>query len=414
MIAKHLVLAGLASLCACAASKPLPAPPADSELARCVQDAEHAFAVLQHRHPDLFARNSRARFEEILRRAHAQTERREVFFDLMQLVALGGDSHTRVGNWEEIEDIEMPVRFESWSDGFWIAAVQSDRAELFGRKLVAIEGRAVDEAVDLLAPLVPHENAILLRRGAARLLSLPRALVRCGLAAVPTQARLTLEDATGSVSTITVESRPRSDLSQWAFVVGPEWKAPLYRMHRNDDWWWCSLDGGTTLYLQYNHCVHRPDAPFDLIATQCLTELDRGTVERFVIDLRLNGGGDSRVLRPLLDGLVLRRDALARRRVFVLIGAETYSSGLMNAVQLARLGAELAGEPSGQKPDCFGEVRSTRLPNTGWVVDCSTKQFRLANDDRPSIAPDHPIANGFADLCRGRDPVLDWVRTQRR
>src|SRR5689334_22120299 len=56
-------------------------------------------------------------------------------------------------------------------------------------------------------------------------------------------------------------------------------------------------------------------------------------VERLVIDLRLNGGGDSRVIAPLLAA-IQARPAL---RVFALIGRHTFSSGLMNAIQLDAL-----------------------------------------------------------------------------
>lgn len=412
MNAKCVVLAVLALSCACAAPEPQPPPPADSELARCVQDVEYAFAVLEHRHPDLFAESPRERFESALDDARTRSERRDVFFDLMRLVALAGDSHTRLGSWAEIADVELPVHFESWSDGVWIGTVQPDCAALFGRRLVSIDGHPVAELIEHLAPFVPHENDIVRRQGAAVLLSLPRALVHRGLIGDIERVTLELADAEGLVSTFTLAARPRAELEPWIFFAPADYRAPLYRTRPYDDWWWCALDDGATLYLQYNRCVERPEAPFDLTAQQCLAELDRGQVERFVIDLRLNGGGNSRVMRPLLVGLTMRR-TLWNTRVFVLIGAGTYSSGLINAFQLARLGAELVGEPTSQKPDSFGEIRSIRLPNTQWPLDCSTKWFELVCDDRPSLEPDHPVANGFLDVLNGRDPALDWVRAQR-
>jgi hypothetical protein len=93
-----------------------------------------------------------------------------------------------------------------------------------------------------------------------------------------------------------------------------------------------------------------------------------------------------------------------------LIGNGTYSSAEINALQLRRdLGALLVGEPTGQKPNSFGEVRAFRLPFSGLEVGCSTRWFHQLDDDPPSLEPDVLVPSTFDDLYRGRDPVLDWV-----
>src|SRR5690606_36730387 len=93
-------------------------------------------------------------------------------------------------------------------------------------------------------------------------------------------------------------------------------------------------------------------------AGDVLGELDRRGPERVIIDLRHNGGGRSALMAPLIDGL--RQRAVGRRhgRLFCLIGNRTSSSAALNALQLRRAtAAVLVGEPTGQKPNSFGEMR---------------------------------------------------------
>ena len=68
------------------------------------------------------------------------------------------------------------------------------------------------------------------------------------------------------------------------------------------------------------------------------------------------------------------------------------------------------GEPTGGKPNTYGEVRTFELPNSKLVVAYSTKYFRLIKSaDPPSVIPDQLIETSSADYFAGRDPVLEFV-----
>jgi C-terminal processing protease CtpA/Prc len=126
-------------------------------------------------------------------------------------------------------------------------------------------------------------------------------------------------------------------------------------------------------------------------------------VERVVVDLRWNGGGDSQVFQPFI-----REIRKTRFKPHVLIGPGTFSSGVLNAWQLRKkTGATLVGEPTGGKPNCYGDVRLLKLPSSGIQVAYSTKYFRLVPEDTPSLMPDITIEPSFEDYVRGSDPVLD-------
>lgn len=405
-----LLLLGLA---ACTASLPgVPAPSPD-EGGRRQQELDWLVAALERRHPDMHSVTPPARFEaevaELRRRLPSQTPAGS-FVGLMRILALVGDSHTRLEDFAPVEERVLPVVCGAWPDGWWVTGVQPDRSDLFACRVLAIQGRPVEECAEVLAPLVPHENGIVLRQGVARLLTLPQVLAEVGLVDDPERVELLLRDPAGLERTLELEAVARADLQPWGAFAPPGWSNPLYRTRMDQPWWWTELPGSGVLYLQYNRCADRPEAPFVVLAAEILERLDRGDLERLVIDLRHNGGGDSRVLQPLLSGLSGRSRWRGPERVVCLIGNGTYSSAQMNALELRReLGALLVGEPTAQKPNSFGEVRAFRLPFSGLEVSCSTRRFRQLEDDPPSLEPDVLVPTTFDDLYRGRDPVLDRV-----
>ena len=397
-------------LAACAAGLPTVPAPSPDEGGRRQQELDWLVAALERRHPDMHSVTPPERFEaEVadLRGRLPDLSPAEAFVGLLRVVALVGDSHTRLDDWSPVEALRLPLAFSAWPDGWWVTAVQPDRAELFAGRLVAIEGRPVLDCAERLAPLVPHENEIVLRNGVARLLGLSEVLAAVGLVEDPGHVTLTLRGQDGAEREVELDARPAASLVAWAALPPEDWSEPLYRSRMAERWWWTELPEAGALYLQYNRCADGPDAPFVVLAAEVLERLDRGDLQRLVIDLRLNGGGDSEVLRPLLTGLA-RRPAWRGERVAVLIGNATFSSAMMNALMLRRdLGAVLVGEPTGQKPNSFGEVRGFRLPFSGLAVSCSTRRFRLVEGDPPSLEPDVLAPTTFDDLYHGRDPVLE-------
>jgi C-terminal processing protease CtpA/Prc len=135
-----------------------------------------------------------------------------------------------------------------------------------------------------------------------------------------------------------------------------------------------------------------------------LADIDAHAVDRVVLDIRTNSGGNSSVIAPLTAGLKAR--PTLRSRIFVLIGPETFSSGQLAAWEFRRqLGATLVGEPSGEALNSYGEVKVFTLPHSQLRVQYSTKYFRLGKDDL--LDPQIRVAATLEDVLAGRDPVLD-------
>jgi len=135
--------------------------------------------------------------------------------------------------------------------------------------------------------------------------------------------------------------------------------------------------------------------------------LESSGAERLILDLRHNSGGNSFVLARFVPDLAAHPRLAAPGSLRVLIGPATYSAGMTNAYEL-RTGARarLYGEPTGGKPDSWGELRIFTLPRSGLEVTYSTQRSLVIGTDASAIEPDVLVPLTSADWFAGRDPVL--------
>ena len=82
---------------------------------------------------------------------------------------------------------------------------------------------------------------------------------------------------------------------------------------------------------------------------------------------------------------------------------------MQNAITLSQdTNAVLVGEPTGGKPNHYGEVRRFRLPNVGLLVQYSTRYWlNYPGSDPLTLEPDVRAAVTVEDLLAGRDPALE-------
>ena len=164
------------------------------------------------------------------------------------------------------------------------------------------------------------------------------------------------------------------------------------------------------MYIQYNSCESRKDLSFQEFTRQIVEQAGREAPNKAVIDLRDNGGGSSEISNPLIEAMRSNPSLKPPGGVFVLTGLGTYSSGLIVALRFReQFQALVAGEPTAERPNHYGNLRSLRLPNSGMTVSYSTRYFAALEDNPPTLMPELRIAPSAADYFGGRDPVMDAV-----
>lgn len=362
--------------------------------------------MLPRQHTNAFFTISEAEFKEGIQQlrdtVHTKQDH-EIIVGIMQIVARIGDGHTFV---------ERPVHFRTYplelywfNDGLHVVHTDKEHQRLRQNRLVQIGDTPIEEAYEQVRTVISHENEMWLKAQSTTALTTPEILHTLNIVPDLESADFTFEDTAGQRFTVQFEP----DIAETTRVT--EESLPLYRQIRNDFYWYTYQEDTQTLYLQYNRCRNDPAQPFEQFAEEVLTFVDTHPIEHFVIDLRHNLGGDSEVIKPLIDGIIDRPTINQQNTLFVITGRHTFSSGMRNALYFKTLtDALLIGEPTGGKPNAYGEVGSFYLPSIANLnISYSTKYFEVMDNDPPSVMPDIITEMSSEDYFAHRDPVMEAI-----
>ncbi len=335
----------------------------------------------------------------------------EMTLALMKLVASGNVAHTMVGVGLKFHFFgRLPLTLAWYPDGLGVIEASQEYSNAIGARVVRIGKMTPDEALAAIGPYAGHETDAWQQVRVPQYLVTRAMLDHLGLLGPDLKVEMTFQKPNGQPFMIDVRvADPRTAKLKLADVMHVE--TPLYLSQSNSYYWYRYLPESQTFYIQYNRCADDPKLRFSDFVRMAMADADMHAaqhgVRRMVIDLRLNGGGDSRVLAPLKKALAARAKKLGP--VYGLIGPGTFSSGLMAAIDLRNdLHATLVGSPSAEKLNSYGEVMSFTLPNSKLVVQYSTKYFHLAKEGQPDLLiPDIPAPPTFADALTGRDAALE-------
>jgi hypothetical protein len=341
----------------------------------------------------------------------------ERLVEVVRLAAMpswnGRDGHTGIFPFSpEDGTLLYPLRWWEFSDGLVITAARPPYEDLVGSRVEAIAGMPIEDVLALVEPLAPRDNPSNLRAFGPLYLRVSNLLAGLGVIDAAGPTAFTLVDREGVSSDVEIEPTVP--------VIDDDWDSGLpHRLAATDaPWlrdqdttlWWTFLADSGTLFAQFNHV--RGDA------TRVLSELRERAkdddVQRVVIDIRHNSGGDNTTLSPL--ELALRDPTMDRPgRLFAIIGRVTFSAAANFATDLEQAtSVTFAGEPMGGSPNLYGDTRPVDLPATGQTLYMATRYWERAtpDDQRITIEPDLPVDLSSDDYFAGRDPVLDAILAQ--
>jgi hypothetical protein len=371
---------------------------------------------LEREHKDLFFQLPREEFAEMVRELSAQAPTLsaiEFDLELRRILAAVGDSHTMMSY---PFDPLLPLAFYQFEEGIYCMGAVPAYADALSARLIAIDGSPVDAVTAVAREITPHDNDSQIAMMVPMYLMMPEILFGTGIIRSPERAEFTFRDEQGTTFSVPVQAASQERAREIELLknrlqeVGvPQ---PLSRRNNSRAYWYTFDQERGLMYVQYNVCREDPEYPMSEFAEDVLSRIDGGTPDQVVIDLRRNSGGDSRVLQPLIDGLVSRHRSGAAYRLSVVIGRDTFSSAVLNAIALKQeAGAIFVGEPSGGRPNHYGEIRTFELPNLGRTVQYSTKYFdhydAADGGDPSALMPDIPAPPSFPAYVQGRDPVMD-------
>jgi len=392
-------------------------------------DLDTLGTALRRIHPDPFTQISEGTFDSAVASFAARLprlRRTQALVELAKLVALIRDGHTTlaIGFDPALKLRYYPLELYWFDDGIFVRKAAPEYRRLVGAKVLRIGNTSIEEAVTAIAPTISHENEWWVRAWAPFRLMIPELLDGLGLVRDMERLPLVVEKGgrrdtvivapAGELGTIQHGPDPIST-EGWADMRDAT-TTPLWLRNTDRPYWMEYLPKERLVYVGYNAIASAPAGHGESNAAfwnRVLAFADTVPVDRFVIDLRHNSGGNGFLNRTLVRGL-LQRPAIDRPDVlYVLIGRRTFSAAvnLMNDLEYLSE-ATYVGEPTGMRPVAFGDHLRVRLPNTGVTVLISSLLHQNYNphESRAFIPPDIYAPLTSDDYRAGRDPVLDAVR----
>lgn len=407
-------------------------PVGPAEATEWREDLRQFVHVMVEQHGDVFHSLSSERFDAMVTHLEERIPdlaRHEIIVELQRIAAAIGDGHTAVLLFfdEDVAFHQLPVRFGWYEEGVFVAAAHEDARVAPGARLVTIGGVPVHEAVARVMPLISRDNDIWIRVMAPMLLGSPEVLHAVGLSDDPGSAVLGVEHR-GRRTEVRLQAREERFVIRHGasaeHEMPPGWTdaptvagapVPLWQQHPGEPYWYEYLSEERVLYVQYDMVNDAPHGPgvheFFASVLGVLDDADR-PVERVVLDIRSNSGGEGSLNTGVVRQLV-RRDELQRPGdLIVIIGRRTFSAAQALAHELDRwTPAVFIGEPTGSSPQFWGDHRVVELANSGVDVSASPTWWQPGGpyDQRDFLPPLLAFEPRFADYVAGRDPAVEAV-----
>ena len=400
-----------------------------AEAAAWREDLRYMAAEMATRHKNLYHTVSRERFDSAVAALHGRIPslaRHQVIVEMARIVALVGDGHTNIAPTRDpkIGFRTLPVRFYFFKDGLFVRAAEPAHAGLVGGRVVRI-GRSTPElAYARVRELVGRDNEMDARFFAPFLLAMPEVLHALRITGEMEQVPLELEREGRRFKVMLRPAGlapmmpPDTDLSWWPdsgwvdMRDGASTPVPRWLRHDPRDHFWMEyLPESRLVYVQYNKVGDKEEESIADFSRRVLALADTANVDRLVLDLRLNRGGDGTLNTPLLVSLIKARKLDGPGKLFTIIGRSTFSAAQFMVNDLERYTqAIFVGEPSGGKLNSYGDSRKITLPNSGITVRVSIYWWQEEPwDNRQWTAPDVAAELTSADYRANVDPALNAV-----
>jgi tetratricopeptide (TPR) repeat protein len=374
-------------------------------------------------YPFLFKKTTAEQFDaevEKLHQAIPAMQPHEILAGFGRIVASFQYGHTDIG-WREspVKYHVLPLNLYWFSDGVYVEGAHKDCEKAVGAKVLKVEGMPVKEALAAVKPLVPAENDQYFKAYGLDMLVVPEALhAQKVTKTLKKEITMTLErDGKSFDHTFTAVEAYRFPRKYGLVQPGDEWlsvrdqsKTPYYLKNLDKIYYYEYLPEHKTVYVRQSQVLDDKDETIADFYARVFDFIDKNDVERLVLDVRLNGGGNNYKNKPVVTGVIRTHKINQPGKFFVITGRRTFSAcqNLVNELH-NYTNAVFVGEPTSENINFYGDNRRVELPKTKLPVYLSFAWWQ----DKPQwenadwLAPHLAIDMSFDDYRSNRDPALD-------
>lgn len=394
-----------------------------------MEDIDYLKENLEKKHKNLYHKITKEELEKQCNDLKKEIDKLTDFqikLKMKEIVATIGDAHTSlsVGTGEEMT--VYPIAVDWFGNELKICATEEEHKDIIGKTLVAIDNTPINEIMTKINKLISHENQQWLKVLNVSYVNMAQLLQELKVTK-SNEANFTVKDDKGVVSNVTLTAKKLEEKDLITIKDSYNEKPIASQYDENDPYWqlyWYKyIPEDKVMYFQYNQCIDRDTAKmggfenyeklpkFRDITYELIKELKEKDVDKFVIDLRYNTGGNSMLMDDFVIQLYDAKKLRDKGKIFVMTGKQTFSSGVMACRSLKKAtNAIFFGEPTGGNINGYGDIKMLTLPNSKLEASYSTKYFDLDPSYKEGFVPDVVIEQSFDNYLRGIDDVYEAVR----
>ncbi|MCO6491943.1 MAG: tetratricopeptide repeat protein [Phaeodactylibacter sp.] len=376
-------------------------------------------------YPFLFKKTTAEAFDAAVDKLYAEIpelREHEIMAGFSRIVSSFQYGHTAVGfRHSPVPYHKLPINLYWFSDGIYVEGVHKDYEQALGAKVLKVEGKPVEDALAAIRPVVPAENDQFFKAYGLSYLGIPEVLHAQGVTSeLKNAVTLTLEKG-GMVfdQTFTALDAKSMDAPTEYGFTKPEngWLAtrdqsatPHYLKNLDKIYYYEYLPEHKTVYVRHSQIQDDPSEAIPAFYERVFDFIEKNDVERLVLDVRLNGGGNNYKNKPIVTGIIRAEKINQPGKLFVIIGRRTFSAcqNLVNELD-NYTNAIFVGEPTAENINFYGDTNPVELPNSKTTAYLSFAWWQ----DKPQwengdwLAPHLAADMSFGDYRSNRDPVLD-------
>jgi tetratricopeptide (TPR) repeat protein len=323
------------------------------------------------------------------------------------------DGHSRIRLPRPPGPAVLPIEIFWFEEGMYVISADPTLKDLLGAKVLKVSGKPVEDLAATFNEIAPQDNSQGLRAISPGYIVIPAVLNGLGLIPDKDEVDLTILDASGSTRTVVIKGVVNPDKTKW--VTHHDYKAtesPLYTKHLDKPYWFEPLPDQKAVYMQYNAVRNDPKEDTQHFADRLFDYIEKNDVDKLIVDVRWNGGGNSFLNIPLVNGIIGCKKIQAHGHLFVITGRNTFSAAQNFTTDIGRACDPIyVGEPTGSSPNFVGETVAFSLPYSKMEGSISDLYWQRSwpMDHRTWIAPDLPAAPSFEVYKANRDQAMEAI-----
>ena len=322
------------------------------------------------------------------------------FITSLKMVSLLQDAHSQVMPLQLYipKPAYLPIQTHVFEDGLFIT--NANDKDLIGGRIVSINGQSIESIYSKILPLIGADNEWAAKFHSALYIANMDVLKGLDIASSTEKATIQIM-LSGELISCELRSVPAIKWAVWSLAPTNEIRPVGWSIRNTKNK--VEVKNDTLIWMTFNKT--NSEENLTNIGNQIHNQTFGEDINHVVIDMRNNTGGDNSAYNNLI-----KRLADTNLSITLLTSRKTYSAAInfISELQLTGKPFKIIGEPTGAGHNHSGDAQSIFLPNSGMMINISTKAWNFIPErTENTIPPDIMIHYNSLDYFNNNDP---WIK----